>query len=185
MFRKIADNLSAVLSALCEIVVGILLLVDPVRFTSGIIVALGVILIFSGTYAAAAYFLSEPVAAAKDHKLARGLLMLLAGLFCVLRSGWFISTFPALTMVYGVMLLLVGLFKVQRAVDMFRLKKPLWSVAGIGAAVSLVSAAFILVNPFESALVLWILIGISLIAQAVTDILGIALQFKPETPPSL
>lgn len=184
MFQRITGNLPIFLTGLCEIAVGILLLVNPVRFTSGILIALGVLLVLCGAYDAAMYFITDPIQAAKEQKLTRGLTLLIIGLFCILRSGWFIATFPALTMIYGVLLLLIGLAKVQHTVDMLRLKKAMWPVAAISAAVSLITAALILFNPFESTRVLWVLMSISLIAQAAADLLSLFLKKLPAAKPS-
>lgn len=172
------DHRAALLVSLCEVIVGVLLLVNPVRFTSGIIIALGTVLALAGAVNVVKYFRSAPLQAAQEQRLSKGLVMLLAGVFCVFRSGWFIATFPVLTLLYGVGLLVVGLTKVQWTVDLLRLKHDFWFVAGIGAAASIVCGAIIIGNPFGSTVALWIFIGIALLAEAVCDLLAVFMRRK-------
>ena len=176
MIKDIKENPGGILISLGEIAVGLLLLFDPARFTSGIIIALGVLLMMLGTSALIRYFTTEPKLAAKEQNLAKGLFLLGAGVFCALRHNWFLLTFPALTVLYGAGLMLIGFVKIQRAVDMLRLKRAMWFIAAISAALSLLISAIILINPFESTMLLWILIGVTLIAEAVCDLLSIFLK---------
>ena len=142
-------------------------------FTAGIIIALGVLLAVLGVLGIVRYFRTEPVRAALEQQLIRGLLMLLLGLFCIFNARWFIATFPVLTMLYGVGLLVVGVAKVQWTVDILRVKVGRWYLPGISALVSLVCAAIILLNPFASTVALWVFIGVALIVEAVVDLLAI------------
>lgn len=171
--KKMSKMAGGVLGSVCEIVVGILLLVNPTGFTAGIIIALGVLLAVLGVLGIVRYFRTEPVRAALEQQLIRGLLMLLLGLFCIFNARWFIATFPVLTMLYGVGLLVVGVAKVQWTVDILRVKVGRWYLPGISALVSLVCAAIILFNPFASTVALWVFIGVALIVEAVVDLLAI------------
>ena len=171
--KKMSKMAGGVLGSVCEIVVGILLLVNPTGFTAGIIIALGVLLAVLGVLGIVRYFRTEPVRAALEQQLIRGLLMLLLGLFCIFNARWFIATFPVLTMLYGVGLLVVGVAKVQWTVDILRVKVGRWYLPGISALVTLVCAAVILLNPFASTVALWVFIGVALIVEAMVDLLAI------------
>ncbi|MBQ6716804.1 MAG: DUF308 domain-containing protein, partial [Clostridia bacterium] len=107
--------------------------------------------------------------AEKAQYLTKGLLTLLGGGFCAFRSHWFIATFPALSILYGVGVLSAGLVKVQFTFDMLRQKNKKWFLALISAVISLACAVVILKNPFATTAVLWIFTGISLIVEAVFD----------------
>lgn len=173
MMKKMGKTAGGILGSVCEIVVGVLLLVNPTGFTVGIIIALGVLLSVLGVLGVVRYFRTEPVRAALEQQLIRGLLMLLLGLFCIFNARWFIATFPVLTMLYGVGLLVVGVAKVQWTVDILRVKAGRWYLPGISALVTLVCAAVILLNPFASTVALWVFIGVALIVEAVVDLLAI------------
>ena len=165
------QNWNAVLTGIFEALIGILLLVDPVGFTSGILIAAGVVIGLLGLKTLIVYFFQKPEEAAASHGLLNGLVCLLLGLFLALKSGWILLTFPVLTVVYGVVVLLTGLGKLQTAVDMLRLKRGRWYLAMLGAVLSLACAGVILMNPFSSTAALWMFTGISLIVEALLDVL--------------
>ena len=169
--KFLTRNANVILLCLFEALIGILLLVDPIGFTSAIIIAIGAALAVVGLICTISYFRTDAVEAALKGTLVKGLAMLLAGGFCVLQPTWFIATFPLLTIIYGVAILLAGLGKVQWAVDALRLKTGRWLLPAISAVVSIGCACVILSDPFGSTIVLWMFTGISLIAAAVLDVI--------------
>lgn len=165
------NQLRGIGMSLVELIVGILLLIDPIGFTGGIIVALGVVLMVTGLFHVIRYFRKEPLEAAVSRTLAKGLMELLGGGFCVFRSHWFLATFPVLTLVYGVVILVAGLYKLQWMVDSIRLKRGGWLLAAFSAALSLVCGILILLNPFGSTGIIWTVIAVSLIVEALIDVI--------------
>ena len=165
-------SLSSMAMSIVEAIVGILLLVDPVGLTSGIITAFGIVLMVMGIVSIVRYFRTVPEEAAVSQTLVKGLVELLAGAFCALQSHWFIVTFPVLTLVYGVVILVTGLTKLQWMIDMIRMKRSRWLFAAISAAISIICGIVIIGSPFSTARVLWMFIGISLIVEAVFDIIS-------------
>lgn len=161
-----------ILLCLFEVIVGILLLIEPVSFTTGIIVAAGVVLAIAGIVSIIRYFRTEPQEAALSRSLANGLICVVAGVFCALKSHWFVATFPVLTIVYGVAILLAGLQKVQLTIDLLRFKRRKWFLAAISAVLSIVCSIVILSSPFASTAALWMFTGISLIVEAVVDLVS-------------
>lgn len=174
-------TLNSILAGTFEILVGILLLVDPIGFTSGILIAAGIALCLAGLKAIITYFRLPAEMSAVRNDLLTGLACLLLGCFCTFRSGWILAIFPILTILYGVVILITGLGKLQTTVDLIRLKQGRWYLAAISAVISLACAGVILLNPFTSTAALWIFIGLSLIVEAVLDIL-VAIFSRP-TPP--
>lgn len=167
-FKRSIGNL---LMCIAELLIGILLLINPIGFTSGIIITLGIILALNGLRHTIRYFKDDPEEAAEQGSLVKGLIFLIAGLFCAFKSEWFIATFPVLTVIYGVATLLTGIRKIQWAIDMLRQKLKCWFVALIGAVLTLTFAILILCNPFSTTAILWTFIAVSLIVEAVVDIL--------------
>jgi len=164
--------------SLLELLVGILLLVDPVAFTGGIIVALGAVLMVAGVVNVIRYFRTEPVEAAISKSLAKGLMELLGGAFCAFRSQWFLATFPVLTLIYGVVILVAGLNKLQWMMDSIRVKRRGWLLVALSAVISLVCGVMIIMNPFGSTSVIWIVIAVSLIVEALIDIVTTFISAK-------
>ncbi len=169
---KKASKISSILLSLCEIAVAVLLLIDPIGFTSGIIIALGAVLVILGAVNIVNYFRDEPADAMHDRGLTIGILQIIGGIFCVLKSEWFMVTFPIVSLLYGIGTLVVGVSKLQWAVDMLRLKVKRWYLMAISSALTIVLAVIILCNPFGTALVVWTFIAISLIVEAVVDIIA-------------
>lgn len=176
--EKTLKRNSNLVMCIAELVIGILLLINPVGFTRGIIIALGIPLALQGIGSIVSYFRQKPQAASEDNMLAKGLLMACCGLFCMFRSSWFIAAFPVLTMFYGVMTLVSAFGKLQWTADMLRLKQKYWFVALISAALSLVLATLIMTNPFSSTAALWIFIGVSMIVEAVVDVVTLFFERK-------
>ena len=165
-------NLGSVVMSLAEIIIGILLLVNPAAFTSGIIVVFGIVLIITGIVTTIKYFRTEPEEAAVSQTLVKGLLALLAGAFCAFHSHWFIATFPVLTLVYGVVILVTGITKLQWTVDIIRMKRSKWFWMAISAAISILCGITVIASPFSTTAFLWMFIGITLIVDAVFDMIG-------------
>ncbi len=174
--KALKQNGNAIILCIIEVVVGILLLVDPVRFTAGIIIVAGGALMISGLLNVIRYFTSSPEEAAVGQLLMQGLIALLAGAFCAFNPGWFILTFPVIAILYGVAVLVGGLSKIQITVDMLRAKNSKWWWGAISAVISIVCALVIINNPFSSTVALWWFTGISLIVEAVFDLVTLIMS---------
>ena len=175
---KINRSTGNLLTCIFEILVGILLLIDPVGFTSGIIVAFGIVLAVIGAISLFRYFREDAETASQESGLAKGIIFVIFGLFCAFKSEWFIVTFPLLTVLYGILTLVSGVSKAQWAVDMLRAKQKYWFVEVISAVLTIICAILILTNPFTSTAFLWTFIGVSMIVEAVVDVIAFFLGRK-------
>ncbi len=186
--KVLKHDLGKLVLCLCELVIGILLFVDPVGFTSYIIRIAGVLLLVAGIVSLIRYFRMDPMDARFGHGLAVGILELAGGLFCLVRYSWFIATFPVLTILYGLVNLIGGVMKIQWTVDMIRCgkvtgKEKNWQLSAVSAAVSTVFAILILLNPFTTTEIVWGVVAVSLVLSSLLDIFAIFTrkQEKPET----
>lgn len=176
--NKLDRNIETIVACILEVIVGILLIINPIGFTSGIIVGLGIAMAVLGVISIVGYFRTEPEEAEKKNGLFKGLLFSVGGLFCIFRPTWLVAVFPLFTVFYGILILILGFRKIQWAIDMLRRKQKYWFVALIGAILSLVFAILILINPFASTAILWTFIAVSLIIEAVADILTLIFKRK-------
>ncbi len=174
--KTLKQNANGILLCISEIIIGILLLIDPVSFTSGIVIACGIILILIGLISIIKYFFMDIEEAIMSQNLLKGFVLLLAGALCVLNYKWIFATFSLLTIIYGAVILLVGLGKIQWTVNMIRLKKEKWFLMGISALISIICAIVIMTNPFATTAILWRFTGISLIIEAVFDVVSLILN---------
>ena len=182
--KKTKNNLSNIVLCLFEILVGVLLLIEPVEFAKGIIMAAGAILIILGIINAVKYFKTSIEETSGNQYLTIGLLALIAGIFCIVKAGWIVAAVSALTIIYGAVILVTGLSKIQLMCDMIRKKNKKWFLALISAAISIICAVIIINNPFETTTALWIFAGIVLIAEAILDIVTIIFEKKGNPAPA-
>ena len=164
-----------VLASIVEMLIGVLLLIDPVGFTSGVVVVLGAVVLAVGLWSILSYFRRPVVVAYTDWRLGRGLLMALAGLFCITNSQWVLGVLPALFTVYGLVMLVAGVMKLQHVIDLKRLGNSRWYLAGLSALAYMLIAAIILLNPFGTAMMVWSFVGISMIASAALDLVSLVM----------
>lgn len=164
------QNANSLLLCLFEAVVGVLLLVNPVGFTAGILMALGIVLLFVAVFSIIGYIRMEAVEAAGSGKLLWGLLSLVAGYVLVFHSEWLINAFPVFSFFYGLAILVSGVAKVQWSVDRLRLGVGGWVLPALSAALSILCGVVILANPFETMVIMWMFTGASLLVEAVFDL---------------
>ena len=181
----IKQNGSTIVAGLLELLIGILLFVDPVGFTSNILRVVGAIFLICGVVCLIHYFNTEPVQAALEQNFSKGLVMILLGSFLALRTQQAIALFPLLTHLYGVAILIIGVVKLQQGVDLLRLKARYWFLAGVNALLAILFASVILSNPFTSTIVLWRLAAISLIVEAVLDVVVMIVTRKKDAADSI
>ncbi len=165
----------AIALAVIEIVVGVLLLIDPLGFTAGIIRGAGVVAVLTGVVDITRYFMVSPEVGAQQQRLFRGMIEVLGGVTAVIKYDWFISAFPLLTVLYAIAMLVLSASRVQKMADMLRMKQPRWYLPGIAAAVAIVLSTIILINPFGAVAAVWTFAAISLLAEAAVDLVTIFL----------
>lgn len=169
---KLNRHSGNIIMCVTETVVGILLLIDPRAFTGGIIVLFGILLVLNGVRCIVHYWRTDPETAAQQSSLAWGLTFILAGLFCIAQCKWFLDMFQAPSVFYGLVILLFSISKIQWGIDLFRGGRRYWHITLIGALLSLALAAVVLINPFSKSAVLWKFAAVSLIAEAVLDVVS-------------
>ena len=72
-------------------------------------------------------------------------------------------------------MLILAAAKLQKMADLRRLDMTHWYMPGISAVLAAILAAVILINPFGAALAVWTFVAISLIVEAILEIIIIAL----------
>ncbi len=100
--NKIEKNMNSIVICLLEIGIGVLLLIKPIGFTTSILLAFGFLLFIAGLGDIAKYFRLDDQQAAISQMLFKGITLAFAGIFIVNKYKWLLSTFPIVTVVYGV-----------------------------------------------------------------------------------
>ena len=156
-----------IITALFLIVVGILLLINPVAFAMGLVKLAGVFLVVLGALRIVRYFRTDPETAARGQDFFIGLIAILGGLFCIFFTGWFLSAFTTLAIIYGLLQLLLGFSKVQRTVDFLRMKLSLWYLPASSALIYLVFGFIIVLNPEMTLINVWVFTGVTMIVEGI------------------
>ncbi len=175
MEDKTKSTLLKIVVFALELILGVILLINPVGVTRAIIISAGIISLIYALVNIINYFKLDPVMASLRQCMFKGLAAAVFGGFCVCRSEWFIATFPVFTIIYGIGILISGLFKVQATADLIRLKQK-WGIVCFSAVISILFSGIILSNPFASTAALWMFVGISLIAAAIIDIISLIID---------
>lgn len=168
--KTIKQSLGDIVIYCAELALGVLLLVNPVKFTTLILRVTGGALILIGLIAVISYFRLRPEAAMLEHDLSKGLILLAVGIFGLLKTNWVLTVFPALTVLYGVLSLIVGFMKIQGTIDLIRLRVGGWGFAALNAVLTILVSVIVLVNPFTTTVILWRFMAISMIVVSVLDI---------------
>ncbi len=168
--KYLKRNGKTILSGLLELVVGVLLFIDPTGLTNMILKGIGIVLLLCGAVCVVRYFRTDPTQAMLEQSLFKGLLMLLVGCCLIFWTKLVENLFPVLAQVYGLVILVAGIMKAQQTVDLLRMRIRYWFLSGLGTVAAIVFAVLLLRNPFASVETLWMVAAISLIVEAVLDL---------------
>ncbi|MCD7831684.1 MAG: DUF308 domain-containing protein [Firmicutes bacterium] len=171
--KKIKNSAGNLILSICEILLGIVLLVNPVDFIGGIIVIVGVVFAVMGLFNIIGYFLTPVKEATVGTKLTEGIIGLAVGIFCICNSGWVTATLSVIAVIYGIIVLLTGVVKVQWSIDLLRLKQKRWIFALISAVLSIIAGVIIVCNPFTTVSVAGIFAGVILTVEGILDIIAV------------
>ena len=179
--RKISVTLAL---AVLELLLGILLLCNPVGLSSAVIIAAGLLLVLLGAYHLLQYTRLPREEAVKTWKLASGAGILTIGIVAVANQSWMVQIVGTLSALYSIMITASAFMKLQIAVDALRDGRKYWYLMGVSFLLTAVLSVLLLINPFAGNGI-WIFAGIALILIAVLDgvyfVIGKKLHKKEES----
>ena len=174
-------NAKVIVLVIVELIIGILLIINPTAFSNLVIRTVGIVFIALGIFKGITYFKTEALLAEAKNDLFIALVLLSAGIFAVADTAWFSTTFPMFTVIYGIFLFVVGLFKVQMTSDQIRQRKPNPIVKGVTAILTLALSIVIILNPFTYLETTWTACAAIFIILGACDIVGLFLEQKDLT----
>ncbi len=163
--KKISVSL---MMALCELLLGLLLLIDAAGLAGVVILASGVLLMLLGAWNLYRYVRLTKEEAAKTWKLAVGAGLLAIGISFAVNRHWMVQMLGTLTTLYGILIAAAAFMKLQMGVDALRGKRPFWYLMAISFVSAAVLAMILFANPLGESAV-WIVSGIALFALALLD----------------
>ena len=188
MKKIMSDFRNLLIICVLELVTGIVVLIDPFGFTKTLLMIVGIVLAIFGVIFGVQYFKKTAEAASISNDLFFGILLVMAGLFMLIKPDNIITVFSLLTTLYGVGIIVSAIAKLQLSVDQLRLKNKKWWYFAILTAVTLIIGIVSYTNPFQTITVNWKFTGICLILLAAADIATIILnsmdiKIKPKQTP--
>lgn len=149
----------SMISSLLLLVLGLILILIPgLTMTTLVRVGAGFLI------AAGAFDLLKYVFRKENGQLSTllvsGVIFAAIGTLLMVNPGLVINLIPV---ILGIVLIVEGLVKLQRAVDLARMKYAKWFSVLLLAVISLAFGALVLANPFDTARTLVIIIGIGLV----------------------
>ena len=175
MKKFLTSKIGNILLCIAEIIVGVLLLVNPDAVTSAFIIGAGAVMILTGIVFCTLYFVGEAEKMVIKQLLFKGLLLIILGVLCVTQYGVLLAALPFVTWVYAIAMLILAAYKVQCTVDILRLSGIRWYFPAISAALAVVLALFILLNPNTAMNIVWGSTRVSIILEAGQEIATIIL----------
>lgn len=175
MKKFLTSKIGNILLCIAEIVVGVLLLVNPDAVTSAFVIGAGAVMILTGVVFCTLYFVGEAEKMVIKQMLFKGLLLIILGVLCVTQYDVLLKALPFVTWVYAIAMLILAAYKVQCTVDILRLSGIRWYFPAISAALAVVLALFILLNPSTALNIVWGVMGVSIILEAGLEIATIIL----------
>lgn len=154
--------LSAVLCAL-----GLVLILFPEFSASMLGVACGIVMILFGIVKLVGYFSRDLYRLAFQYDLASGCLLILLGIVMLLRPD---SLLNFICVALGIYILTDGLFKIQIAVDAKRFGLRGWWLILTEAILAAVLGLVLIFRLTDSARVLTVLLGITMLAEGILNL---------------
>ena len=162
--NKKVNNYGWLISAILEIILGIILILKPKEFTNLIFNCLGIALIAYGIIACIDYFRTSKEIAMFEHSLTKGIIFTIIGMVCIFGKEMLIES---VTVIYGIIIIIGSILKIQFTADLIRIKEKLWYITLIESIIAIILGILIIKNPFTAVKALWTFIGISIIIEGI------------------
>ncbi len=179
------EYLHLLLIVICEIIIGILLLVNPVGLSKTIIISVGIGLTGIGIYKSCRYLFSIPVKGKRSYALSIGVLLISAGILCIALNTSIENMLSGINMLFGSIMFVGCSIKLEMTVEMLRLKYGNVILMAIGTVFTLVFSILMILDVYSLTNMPMLLAGVSFLSEAVMDIAIIAFRSKkvhlPET----
>lgn len=160
---------NVIISSVIYVALGVILLIWPEMTAKNICYVVGVISVAVGIVNLIDYIRKDYSVDAYRYNLVYGLVFVLLGIVIFVKVETVISIIPFLL---GFAVTISGLLKFQNAVDLIRMKYSGWGIVMIVSILNIAFGVVLIMNPFTSAMILFICIGIGMIYSGVSDLVA-------------
>ncbi len=158
----------SVVSSLCALIMGILLVVWPEAAVIYLVITVGVLFLLPGLYGIVAYLTSRSRSGLSFPVIALG--SALFGIWLIVMPEFFVSI---LMYVLGALLVIAGISQLMGFVSAQKEWGRIPWVLYVVPVLVLLAGILILVNPFQAATVPFMVLGVSSIVYGLTDLLRV------------
>lgn len=168
-FKKIGKSFvrNSVFAGLALILLGVLFVIFPESSGTIICYVTGAVLCIWGIVQLISYFAADNAVAFGSFGLVQGAALAIIGIGILIRPEFLKSV---LTLAFGLIVVTDAVLKLQYAIDLMRIKASGWLAVLIMAIAMLVLGVIVVLNPFATAAVLTIFVGIVLIVDGISDL---------------
>ena len=164
MLKEMKWNM--ILSSVLYMVLGLILILFPATTARTICFMIAGIAIMTGLVNLVVYFTRSITKNYYRNDFVMGLMLIILGIFVIYKVDLIIALVP---FIIGLCIVVSGLFKFQAALDIQRMGGNAALILGL-AVVNVVIGVLMLINPFDSALLLYRLLGVGLLFSGLTDL---------------
>jgi uncharacterized membrane protein HdeD (DUF308 family) len=165
MIRKTKKAYTA--TAIVMIALGAMLLLFPTISALTVCYIVGGMITLFGIVKLIGYFSKDLFGLAFQFDLALGIFSIVAGILIILHPTNIVNSVPV---IIGVFVLMDGAFKMQTAIDAKKFGMERWWGIGLLAVVTCIAGLFLIINPFEGAKAIMMLLGATLIVDGVQNL---------------
>lgn len=153
----------------CMSALGLVLAIFPGLASSVVFNAIGIIGIVIGAIHLIRYFRLDSQSSLRSNGMFVGLMWLVGGILIIALKGFLLSLLP---MFFGSVLLVGGIIKLQYTLNFKRMGVTRWYLELAATILSIAFGAIILINPFNTALLLMRIVGIALLIEGVQNLIS-------------
>lgn len=154
------------LTSLLYIVLGIVTFAVPETMVRTLGYMVGILLILVGAVSMICYLLRETSRNYDRNDFGYGLVGIAVGVVFLYKVEWIASLIPV---ILGILVLASGCVKLQHVIDMKRMECGNWIAVLILAVINVIFGAVLVLNPFDTVILLFRLVGAGLIFSGVSD----------------
>lgn len=156
-----------VVMSVVMLVLGLVLIIWPEISLSILCFTIGIVLAIFGVVKLISYFSKDLYRLAFQFDLALGIFTLIFGIILMIHPANILMLFPV---IMGILILLDGVFKIQTAMDARRFGMARWWVIMFLAVITAVFGLLLVIRPFEGAVAVMILLGVTLMVDGIQNL---------------
>ncbi|MCI8478236.1 MAG: hypothetical protein HFE97_07800 [Oscillospiraceae bacterium] len=160
-------KITFLLAAILYVLLGLVLLVWTDTTLAVLCTVFGSVLLVYGAVTIVGFFLHDSALGTFRLELLLGILAGALGVLFLLRPVFLLSIVPV---ILGVYIAIDSLVNLKRALELYRLEYPRWWTALLLAVLGAVLGGVILLNPFQTQILLFQIIGVSFIYTGLSDL---------------